>query len=193
MLKMTRSARDPRVSKDRKRPARQPRVRASRGAVWLGAATVVLVAAGATLTVLAIDMRDGPAASNRALTDAAATRQVAAAVSTDLEDVFSYTYTDLQSSKLEAQAVLAGSAVRQYNELFPELHNAVSQQLTVITHVTHAGVTSLSGHTAQLLIFMNQTASRGLAPINATPYHAQLVVTAVWRRGQWRIVDIASR
>jgi Mce-associated membrane protein len=169
------------------------RIRWRRGPFWLSAAIVLLAATGTALTATSFVLRDSPAATNRALTDGAATRQVAAAVSGDLEQIFSYNYTDLQSTRLAAQRVLAGSAAHEYSELFPELHNAVGQQLSVTTTVTHAGVTELSGESAQILVFMNQTATRGASTVGGTPYHAQLAITAELRGGRWRIVDIVSR
>lgn len=160
---------------------------------WVSAAIVLLAAAGTALTVGTFLLRDSPAAANRALTDAAATHQVAAAVSGDLAEIFSYSYSDLQPTRIAAQQVLAGTAARQYDELFPELHNAVGQKLSVVSTVTHIGVTELSGNSAQLLVFMNQTATRETSTLGGTPYHAQLAITAALRGGRWRIVDIVSR
>jgi Mce-associated membrane protein len=164
-----------------------------RGQVALSGAVVLLIAAGTALTAATVEVRHSPAASNRALTDATATRQVAAAVSSDLVQIFSYTYTNLRPTQLAARAVLAGTAARQYGELFPELHNAVGQKLSVTSKVSYAGVTRLSGGSAQLLVFMNQTATRGLAAVGNTPYHAQLAITAQLHDGRWRIVAIAAR
>jgi Mce-associated membrane protein len=164
-----------------------------RGQALLGGAIVLLAAAGTVLTVGTVQLRQSPPAANRALTDPSATRQVAAAVTGDLEQIFSYSYANLRPTQLAARKVLAGMAARQYGELFPELGSAVSQQLTVTSKVTYAGVTRLSGGSAQLLVFLNQTATRDATPATASPVHAQLAITAQFRDGRWRIVAIAAR
>lgn len=169
------------------------RIRRLGGRLWLAAAVVVVAAGGTALIVGGFVVRASPAATNQAVTNAAATRQVARVVKGDVEQVFSYRYNSLQATRQAASRTLSGSAARQYGELFPQLKNAVSQKLSVVSKVTRVGVTSLTGGSAQLLVFMNQTATRGSASASPTPYHAQLAITAALRGGHWRITSIAAR
>lgn len=152
---------------------------------------VLLIAAGAVLLVEASGLRGDPAAANQALTNAGQTQAVIAAVSTDVTDIYSYSYTDIPATVDVANRVLTGQAAAQYSELAPLLRDAVTEKLTVRTSVVRAGVSSLSGGTAQLLIFMNQTATRsGGKP---TTVAAQLVITARLVGGVWRITNIEAR
>ena len=165
----------------------------SRGLLVLFAVSLVLTLAGAGLVAAGAELRGSPAAANRALTDPAATRQVIGVISADLTRIFSYSYADLPATQGAARQVLAGAAAVQYDTLFPQLRNAVGQQLSLATRVVQAGVTQLSASTAHLLVFMDQTAARGQARIGGTTYHAQLAITAQFRAGRWRITSIEAR
>lgn len=157
----------------------------------LFAASVALVLAGAGLLAAAAGLRDSQAAANRALTDQAATSQVLAAVSADVSGIYSYSYTDIPRTIVAAARVLTGQAAVQYRELSPVLRDAVSQHLTVVTRVARAGVIDLTGTTARLLIFLDQTATR--AATKSTAVSAQLLVTAQLSGGRWRIASIEAR
>ena len=165
----------------------------SRSLLVLFAVSLVLTVAGAGLVAAGAQLRGSPAAANRALTDPAATRQVIGVISTDLTRIFSYSYADLPATQRAARQVLAGAAAVQYDTLFPQLRNAVGQQLSLATRVVQAGVTQLSASTAHLLVFMDQTAARGQARIGRTAYYAQLAITAQLRVGRWRITSIEAR
>jgi Mce-associated membrane protein len=168
-------------------------LRVSRGLVALYAASLVLTLAGAGLLAAAARLRGSPAAANHALTDTAATRRVIGVVSADLTKIFSYSYTDLPATERAARQVLAGPAAAQYDTLFPQLRGAVGQHLSLVTRVVHAGVTQLSADSAQLLVFLDQSATRGQATVGSTPYHAQLAIVAQFRAGRWRITGIEAR
>jgi Mce-associated membrane protein len=167
-----------------------PRLRDQRGPLALLVASLLLAATGAVLLVLAARLHGSPAA-NRALSDTAATRQVTAAVSADVSEIFSYTYTDLAATPRAADRVLAGQAATQYQQLAPELSQAVSERLTVVTRVKAVGVSSLTPDSAQLLLFLDQTVTRGAGKSSTVP--AQLDVTARLSGGTWRITNIESR
>lgn len=163
-------------------------LREFRGPLVLATVAAVMALAGAGLTIRAAQLRGGPTAVNRALVDASATRQVIGVVSADVDQIFSYSYTDLGATRRAASAVLAGPAARQYSELFSSIEeNAPAQKLTVTTRVVRAGVTRLDGNTAQLLVFLDQT-SAGRDGRDA----AQLSVTAQLIGGRWRITGIQS-
>ncbi len=153
---------------------------------------LALVLGGAAFLLATARLNDTPAARNRALTDTAATTEVIEDVSGALTQVFSYTPAGTDTTRQAARGLLAGKAARQYGELFGQVEKrAAEQKLTLTTHVVRAGVTRLTGHSAHLLVFLDQVAERrGKPPATAA---AQLSVTAELRGGRWQIVDIASR
>lgn len=152
---------------------------------------MLLAAAGTAGLLLAARVGGGPATANRALTDAAATRQVTAAVSVGLREIYSYSYTDLAATQRAAGRVLTGQAAAQYAQLSPALHGAASQRLTVTTRVSRIGVSALTSDSARLLVFLDQTVTRGGKP--SAPVAAQLEVTARLVRGNWLITGIDAR
>lgn len=168
------------------RPARRwPRVLA-------GVLAVVLIAAGAAMYVAGRQLRDTPATSNRALTDSAATTQVAGEVTNALGKVFSYSPEGTAATKASAQKLLAGKALQQYAALFGQVEKqAADQKLTLTTHVVRAGVTRLTPDSAHLLVFLDQVYER--EGKTASKAAAQLSVTARLREGHWTIVEITSR
>ena len=91
-----------------------------------------------------------------------------------------------------ARDVLAGHAATQYQSLFAQIREQVaSQRLTLTTRVVRAGVVSLTGRRARLLVFLDQTAQR--AGGAATSAAAQLSVTAQYSAGHWRITELTAR
>lgn len=155
-------------------------------------ASLVLALAGTGLLIAAAQARDSPAAANHALTDQAATRQVLASVTADVSAIYSYSSADIGAAQRAAQRVLAGQAAAQYRELFPLLRrDAAGQQLTVVSRVVRAGVSFLSPDTAHVLVFINQTATRGHD--KGSNARAQLAITAQLRGGQWLITGIEAR
>ncbi|WP_328862326.1 hypothetical protein [Streptomyces sp. NBC_00306] len=171
-------------------PKRPPGLR--RRTLAAVALLLALVLGGAAFLFATARLNDTPAARNRALTDTAATTEVIEDVSGALTQVFSYTPAGTESTRQAARSLLAGKAARQYGELFGQVEKrAAEQKLTLTTHVVRAGVTRLTGHSAHLLVFLDQVAERrGKPPATAA---AQLSVTAELRGGRWQIVDIASR
>lgn len=165
-------------------------MRVMRGPLALVLASMLLALAGTGLAIAAV-LASSATAANQAVTDQAATRQVAAVVSTDVAAVFSYSFTDLAATQQAAKRMLAGQAAAQYQEIFPVLSNARAQQLTVTSRVIRAGVLQLSGNDAKVLVFMNQKAARAHA--KAATARAQLVITAQRRDGRWLITGIQAR
>lgn len=160
--------------------------------VLAGVLVVVLLAAGAVMYAAGRQLRDTPATSNLALTDSAATAQVAGEVTNALGKVFSYSPGGTAATKASAQRLLAGKALQQYAALFGQVEKqAADQKLTLTTHVVRAGVTRLTPDSAHLLVFLDQVYEReGKAAGKAA---AQLSVTARLREGHWTIVEITSR
>jgi Mce-associated membrane protein len=156
----------------------------------LGVVTVLLGAFGAWATVQAHNQRAANAQQNLALTNAPATSAVRHQVSSAIQAIFSYSYTDTAKTRRDAQKLLTGSAIRQYDQLFSLVEkDAPTQKLVVTTSVTNSGVEFLTGSRARVLIFANQQDSR--AGTSQTSYAgAMFAVTAVQTGGTWKISNI---
>lgn len=151
--------------------------------------SVLFAVAGAVLLILTPSPRR--AGGNQAFTNAAGTRQVAAAVAADLKEIYSYTYTDLSATTDRARQVLTGQAAAQYAELQPALSGAVAEKLTVSTTVASIGVRTLTPDSATLLVFLTQHTTRAGKPQPAAD--GQLQVTARREHGRWLITTISAR
>jgi Mce-associated membrane protein len=152
----------------------------------------VLVLAGAVFQVLSWRARHS-GTTDRALVDAEATSVVVGDVSNGLSKIFSYAPDSTATTEQAAAEVLGGRAAGQYRTLFAQVkQRAAVEGLTVTTHVVRAGVTRLTGDTAQLLVFLDQDIVRKDQP-NGTAVAAQLSVAAHLDAGHWRIVDIHAR
>ncbi|WP_441248882.1 hypothetical protein [Kitasatospora sp. McL0602] len=159
--------------------------------VAVAALVPALVLAGSGLLYLGAHA-GGPAAANRALTDAQTTTEVVGDVGNALGKVFSYTPADTGATARAAGELLDGPAAAQYRTLFGQVQQqVVAQRLTLTSRVVRAGVVRLTADQAQLLVFLDQTSQReGKA---ATSAAAQLSVTARRQGGHWRIVELKAR
>ncbi|MBD0747797.1 hypothetical protein [Streptomyces sp. CBMA152] len=152
----------------------------------------VLVVVSAVFLVMERELRDSPAASNRALTDSTATGEVLDEVSTAVGRVFTYDPATLARTRQDARSLLAGEAAKEYDGLFAQVQQRVGdQQLTLTTRVARAGVRALTASRAELLLFLDQTSER--RGQKATTVAAQLSVTAELDGGHWRITAIKAR
>jgi len=156
----------------------------------LGVVTVMLGAFGAWATVQAHNQRADNAQQNLALTNGPATSAVRHQVTSAIQAIFSYSYTDTAKTRRDAQNLLTGPAIRQYDQLFSLVEkDAPTQKLVVTTSVTNSGVEFLTGSRARVLIFANQQDSR--AGTGQTSYAgAMFAVTAVQTGGTWKISNI---
>lgn len=152
---------------------------------------VAMIATGGALYVEGRHLRDTPATTNLALTDAEATTRVTGDVSSALGKIFSYGPGATAVTRAAAKDVLAGKALQQYAALFGQVERqSADQKLTLTTEVVRAGVTRLTGSSAHLLVFLDQVYERrGRTPTTAS---AQLTVTAELRDGRWWIVEIGT-
>ncbi|MBD2899690.1 hypothetical protein amrb99_86760 [Actinomadura sp. RB99] len=168
----------------------------------LGLARPLGIALGLVLIALLLHpvagrLRDGGAGAggtphDRAVLDGVATTDVTGDVSTALSRIFSYTPADVDAARRAAADVLTGPAAAQYTKIFGQVaRQAPAQRVTLTTRVTRAGVISLVGDTARLLVFLDQTATRAGRP-DGTPAAAQLTVTAHRDDGHWRITELKS-
>lgn len=164
--------------------------RALRVPALLGLATVLLGGFGVWASVAAHDLRGSEAGQNVALTDAAATGAVKRQVTSAVNTIFSYSYTDTAATRRSAQRLLTGQAIRQYDQLFSVVQkDAPAQKLVVTTRVTNAGVEFLSGGRARVLVFANQQDSRA-GTKQASYAGTMFAVTAVRAGGTWKIENI---
>jgi Mce-associated membrane protein len=164
-----------------------------RVSVALGVVAALLVGFGVWALVAAGNLRDSPAGHNSALVDAASTAEVNAAVTNALNQVFSYSYDKTDVTERAAKDVLRGDALVTYDRLFAEVRaKAPEQKLVLTTRVVYSAVQSLDGDRAQLLVFLDQSATR--VDTNTTgAAAAQLSITAERVGGQWVITDMAPR
>ena len=160
----------------------------SRPVLGLFAVSLVLAVVGVVLLVLAPSGSSTP--SNRAVVDRTATAQVIGQVDTALEHVLSYKYSDPTATSSAAQQLLIGAALKQYDLLFAALQKKASgQQLTLTATVVDAGVTSLQGDRAELLVFLDQSSSRA-SDGKSSASAAQLQISAQLLHGTWKISNL---
>lgn len=156
------------------------------------AVALAVVLLGVALRPVAGMLRDDGNPRDRAVLDEVATTEVIGDVSTSLGKVFSYTPDDVATTEQAAARELSGAALTQYRRIFGQVKRQVpAQRVTLTTRVVRAGVVSLDGDTARLLVFLDQTATRGGKPAG-TPAAAQLMVTAHRDHGHWSITELKS-
>lgn len=159
-------------------------------AIGLLTASAALVATGVVFLVRGANLDDGGAAANRAVVDRPATTEVISQVSTALNQVLSYDYRKPAVAQAAAKKYLVGDAPAQYRVLFSQLQKlAPGQQLTLVAKVSTAGVTSLRGDRAQLLVFLDQQSTRasdGQSSVAA----AQVQITAVRSGDAYKISEL---
>jgi len=158
--------------------------------VILAALAVLFAAAGGYFLVRYEQLAS---VDNVALLDTAATASVSGQVSQTLTTVLSYRFDDTESTERAAATELTGRARQQYDQLFTQVRaQAPAQKLVLTTRVVSVGVTSITGDTARLLVFVDQSATRGDNNA-ASASAAQLSVTATKVDGRWLVSDLQPR
>jgi Mce-associated membrane protein len=166
--------------------------------IWPPTTPVVLVLAAAVLAGLGTFFlvqgeAAGEASENTALLDVGATTEVTGQVKDAVEKIFSYSYDNVETTRAIAAEVLADDAVRDYEALLGQVsQRAPEQKLVLSTRVVDSGVRSLHGDTAQLLLFLDQVATR-VDTNKSTSSAAVLSITAQRRDGVWKITDLVPR
>lgn len=169
--------------------------RARRSSAWkLRIALVGLACMGIVLgTVFGIRaaaQTSDPASANRAVVDSRSTSAVIGQVSSALNEVLSYSYANPAVAQAAATRWLTGDAVAQYRLLFTQLReHAPGQKLSFVTKVVTAGVVTLHGHTADLLVFLDQRATRA-SDHQSSVAAAQVLITAVRHGSGWQISEL---
>ncbi|HUD35386.1 MAG TPA: hypothetical protein VMR14_00710 [Streptosporangiaceae bacterium] len=135
-------------------------------------------------------LRQAAASANVALVSPAQTRAVQQQITSAVNTIFSYRYSDVAATRSTAQHLLTGAAIRQYDQLFALVaQQAPKQKLVVTTRVASIGVEFLTGDRARVLVFANQQDTRA-GTSQASYAGAMFAVTAVSRSGHWLIEDI---
>ncbi|MGA6168550.1 hypothetical protein [Amycolatopsis magusensis] len=165
----------------------------SRLPTYLIAAAIVLALLGGFFTWQGISLRTAGSASNSALVDTGATAEVNSAITTSLNKIFSYSYDKTEVTEKAAATALRGQALETYNQLFGQVRALAPQQkLVLTTRVVSSAVQSLSGDRAQLLVFLDQSATRA-DNSSSSAAASQLSITAERQDGSWVIVELHPR
>ncbi|RZQ66122.1 hypothetical protein EWH70_01690 [Amycolatopsis suaedae] len=158
-----------------------------RSPLILFAVAVILAAAGVCFTVARTTV------ANTAVVDAGATAEVGGQVGQGLERVFTFRFDNPEPTRQAAAELFTGDATGQYAGLFdPAVADAAKQRLELRSKVAVAGVTMLSGDRAGLLVFLDQSITRGDTGATRSG-GAQLSVTAVRADGRWRVDTLQAR
>ncbi|WP_134730683.1 MULTISPECIES: hypothetical protein [Amycolatopsis] len=169
-------------------PASSPRKR--RAPLVFAAVAVVMAALAVWFTVEARDT-NAVVAHNTALSDVSGTADAGKQISSALGALFSYRYDDPARNDRAAKDLLTGSALTQYTRLFGQVRQLAAEQKLVVTSTAVAsGVKLLDGDRAALLVFLDQTGTRGDGQRSTGA--AQLSVTAERIDGKWRITGMSA-
>ncbi|MBE1501535.1 Mce-associated membrane protein [Amycolatopsis lexingtonensis] len=159
---------------------------------WLVFAVVAVVMAGiAGWCTIEARQTNAVVAHNSALADVSGTADAAKQISAALGTVFSYRFDDPAKSEQAAKDVLTGPALAQYDQLFGQVRKlAADQKLVVTSTAVASGVKLLDGDRAALLVFLDQTGTRGDGQRSTGA--AQLSVTAERVGGKWRVTGMSA-
>jgi len=160
---------------------------------WSGIARVVTA-----LTVITVSLASPAAAAqqeatgpgNRALIDTARTGEVLTHAKEASEQLFSYSYTDLDKHDAMFAELTTGEFRGKYTELFADMTaQAVEQKVTLTSTVKDAAVRVLTDDHAEVLVFIDQNATR--ADTNATnAANTMFLATFTLVDGDWKVSDI---
>jgi Mce-associated membrane protein len=168
-------------------PVAEPRRRAR----LVFVAVAVVMAGLAVWCTLEARSTNAVVAHNTALADASGTAEAGKQISAALGTVFSYRYDEPAKSGQAAKELLTGPALAQYDKLFGQVRKlAVDQRLVVTSTAVAAGVKLLDGDRAALLVFLDQTGTRGDG--RQSTGAAQLSVTAERVAGKWRVTGMSA-
>lgn len=168
-----------------------PVVKPRRRALLVVAVVAVVMAGLAVWFTLEARATNAVVAQNTALSDVAGTAEAGKQISAALGTLFSYRYDDPAKNERAAGELLTGPALAQYNELFGQVRKlAADQKLVVTSTAVASGVKLLDGDRAALLVFLDQTGTRGDG--RRSTGAAQLSVTAERTAGKWRVTGMSA-
>lgn len=155
---------------------------------FVGAAVLACLAIWFGVEVYA----NSSATQNETLVDQSGTSEVNGQVSDAVSKIFSYDFADTGKSEQAAKNVLTGDAIKQYDQLFATVkQQAPQQKLVVTTTVKASSVLRLEDDRAQVLLFVDQNATRTDNGSNQVG-PAQVVVNAEQHGDQWKISSITQ-
>ncbi|WP_406629995.1 hypothetical protein [Amycolatopsis sp. WGS_07] len=158
---------------------------------WVFPAVAVVMAALAVWFSIEARTTNAVVAHNTALSDVSGTADAGKQVSAALGTLFSYRYDDPSRNDRAANDLLTGPALAQYSRLFGQVRQlAAAQKLVVTSTAVASGVKLLDGDRAALLVFLDQTGTRGDGQRSTGA--AQLSVTAERSGGKWRITGMSA-
>jgi Mce-associated membrane protein len=160
--------------------------------VVLAVLTVLLGGFAAYAGTRASALHDSAATSNGALTDVARTTEVKGQVTSAVNALFSYDYTNKAKADTAAATLLTGRAVKQHQDMLAAVRaQAAKQKLVLTTTVTESGVELIDGDRARVLLYADQSNTDTAAKKDRTTYAAAMfAVDAVRGGGKWRIANI---
>ena len=185
------------TSKNRFRPGRRGITRVLRRLRRAGsgfAASLFVIAVTGTAAVWsharADAVRAAPAMRNEALTDVAATADAKSQITRAVDALFSLDFTAPAVTDAAASRYLTGAAITQYATLMSPIRaHASDLKLMLTTTVTSAGVQTLRGERARVLVFADQT-DTSTATAGTSESAAAFPIDAVHVGGMWRIAGI---
>jgi Mce-associated membrane protein len=149
------------------------------------ALTVVLVATPAAAQE---DPATGP--SNRALLDTERTSELLARAKDVSEQLFSYTYTDLDGHKTRFKELSTGTFSDKYDELFASVEQQAGvMQASLTSTVKDVAVRVLTDDRAEVLVFIDQNSTRGDTGATTTA-GSMYLATFADVDGEWKVSDI---
>lgn len=156
-------------------------------AIALAVLALVCAALGFWFKGQADRLTDGADSSNLAFVDPAATSEVKSKMTVAVERALSYDFADMEATAGAVRELLTGRAVCEYDQLFGQLRElAPAQKMVLTTKVRELGVRSLGQDQAELLVFVDQTATR-TDQNQTTASGAQFGVSAAKVDGAWKI------
>ncbi|WP_406071383.1 hypothetical protein OG372_31490 [Streptomyces sp. NBC_01020] len=160
--------------------------------VVLAVLTVLLGGFAAYAGTRASALHDSAATSNGALSDVARTTEVKGQVTSAVNALFSYDYTNTAKADRAAATLLTGKAVKQHKDMLAAVRaQAAKQKLVLTTTVTESGVELIDGDRARVLLYADQSNTGTAAKKDRTTYAAAMfAVDAVRGGGKWRIANI---
>jgi Mce-associated membrane protein len=145
---------------------------------------VMFAGAGAT----AQEADTGP--GNRALIDTEATSEARDAATELCEELFTFSYTDLDGHEEKFGSLTTGDFSRRYSELFGSIASqARAQRMSLTSTVREAAVRVLRADEAEVLVFLDQTSSRGDTGQH-TASAAVFSTTITRTDGDWKVADM---
>lgn len=151
---------------------------------------VVAVLMGTLTGVSAAAQEEVLGPGNRALIDASATSAAIDAATSLSEDLFSFTYTDLEAHEATFGRLTTGEFSNRYSELFATVATqAQAQQVTLTSTVAESATLVLREGHAVVLVFLDQETSSART---GQKTEASAVFRATIERvdGDWKVADI---